>query len=111
MSCADERISDEPMSDELEFEVREAIDRQGRAWIRVLAVVVAQKVVVCGFAFTLRAYVYANKERLIYSEARYEERFQKLEDNQRDLIRVLVVVEQVQKQMAEIVVRLDGKGS
>jgi len=86
------------MSEQLEKQIENALIQQGKNWIKTLLIVVIQTIGICAFAFTLRADVNANKEKLIYNE----ERLQKLEDNQRDLIRVLIVVEMLQKNVSDL---------
>jgi uncharacterized membrane protein len=91
------------MSTELESQVQDAIEKQGKIWIKVLLIVIAQTVSICAFAFTLRADVNTHNEKLSVNTKRLE----RLEDNQRDLIRALVIIETLQKQLEKITDKLN----
>lgn len=86
------------MSEQLERQVEAALLQQGKHWIKTLLIVIIQTIGICAFAFTLRADVNGNREKLAYNE----HRLQKLEENQRELIRVLVVVEILQKSVSDL---------
>ena len=90
------------MSEQLEVQVQEAIEKQGRVWLKALALVILQTVGICAFAFTLRADVNRNAERLEFDARRIE----RLEADQRELIRVVVTIENIQKQISEIAAKI-----
>ena len=90
------------MSAELEGQVQEAIEKQGKIWIKALAIVVLQTIAICAFAFTLRADVNRNAEKLEFDSRRIE----RLEADQRELIRVVVTIENIQKQISEIAAKI-----
>ena len=86
------------MSEQLERQAEAALLQQGKHWIKTLLIVIIQTIGICAFAFTLRADVNGHREKLAYNE----HRLQKLEENQRELIRVLVVVEILQKSVSDL---------
>ena len=91
------------MSTELESQVQDAIEKQGKIWIKVLLIVILQTVGICAFAFTLRADVDRNADKLEFNETR----LQRLESDQRELIRVVVTIESIQKQISEIAAKIN----
>jgi hypothetical protein len=90
------------LSNELEIQVQQAIEKQGKVWIKALAIVVIQTVGICAFAFTLRADVTRNSEKIAFDSHRIE----RLEADQRELIRVVVTIENIQKQISEIAAKI-----
>ena len=91
------------MSTELESQVQDAIEKQGKIWIKALLIVILQTVGICAFAFTLRADVDRNADKLEFNETR----LQRLESDQRELIRVVVTIENIQKQISEIAAKIN----
>ena len=86
------------MRENLEAQVQDAIEKQGKIWAKALFLVILQTVSITAFAFTLRADVTRNAEQLKSAERRFE----RIEADQRQLIRVVVMVETIQKQITEI---------